>query len=109
MENLTKNNLYRDLNQQEAALLYFFSNHCEPCLSLRPKVEEMIKVRFPKMNLIFIDAEAEPKVSAKYQVFASPTILLFFDGRETKRFSKYISTAELEQAIQRYYDMIFEN
>ena len=109
MGNLTSNDLLKALNQYDAAMVYFFSNHCAPCLSLRPKVEEMIRSEFPKMQLIFVDAETEPQTSAKYQVFSSPTILLFFDGRETKRFSKYISMAELEQTIQRYYNIFFEN
>ena len=107
MENQSVNNPLKNIKEEEATLVYFFSNHCAPCLSLRPKIEEMINAKFPKMKLVFIDAEAHPEISASYQVFASPTILLFFDGRETKRFSKYISTAELEQTVGRYYEMIF--
>ncbi len=109
MENQVKNNLLKDLEKQEATLIYFYSNHCAPCLSLRPKVEEMITSDFQKMGLIFVDSEAHPETAAKYQVFASPTILLYFDGKETKRFSKYISVSELGQSIQRYYDMIFQD
>ncbi len=108
MAEQSTNNPLRNLKDQEAVLVYFFSNHCAPCLSLRPKIEEMINSEFPKMKLIYIDAETHPEISASHQVFGSPTILLYFDGRETKRFSKYISTNELEQTIGRYYQMIFE-
>lgn len=108
MDNHTKDEILKNLHEQEATLLYFFSNHCAPCSTLRPKVSDLIKNKFPKMNFVLIDAEAEPEFSAKYQVFASPTIILFFDGKETRRFSKFISMAELEQSIERYYKMIFE-
>lgn len=108
MKNQTAENPLKHLHEQEAVLVYFFSNHCAPCLSLRPKVEQLIKTEFPRMQLVFIDAEAELGISASYQVFASPTIILFFDGKETKRYSKFISMTELEQSIGRYYKMIFE-
>lgn len=38
---------------------------------------------------------------------ASPTIVVFFDGKETFRVSKYISIEELAGRIKRYYDLIF--
>ena len=109
MKNQIAENPLKYLHKQKATLIYFFSNHCAPCLSLRPKIKEMVKAKFPQMNLVFIDSEAQMEISAKYHVFTSPTILLYFDGKETKRYSKYISISELEQTIRRYYNMIFEN
>ncbi len=32
-----------------------------------------------------------------------------FEGKEYKRFSKYISTDEMYQSIKRVYDLVFEN
>jgi thioredoxin-like negative regulator of GroEL len=100
IQDLIKNN--------DAVLIYFSTNHCAPCVTLRPKVSELLKNKFPKMKMAFIDAESAPQVTGNFNVFSSPTILIFFDGKETKRYSKYISISELEQNIQRYYDMIFE-
>ena len=34
-------------------------------------------------------------------------ILVFFEGKEFRRFSKYVSIAELKDAVDRYYKMIF--
>ncbi len=97
------------IKSNDAVLIYFSTSHCAPCVTLRPKVGELLKNKFPKMKMEFIDAESAPQVTGNFNVFSSPTILVFFDGKETKRYSKYISISELEKSIQRYYDMIFEN
>jgi len=96
--------------QQEAAtILYFYNDNCAPCHSLRPKVIKMVEEEFPKMKLAFINSEKYPELPARYQVFANPTLLLFFDGREFKRESKYISIPQLSEQIERPYKLIFEN
>ena len=96
------------IKSNDAVMIYFSTNQCAPCASLRPKVLNLLKIKFPKMKMEFIDAESAPEITGNFNVFASPTILIFFDGKETKRYSKYISISELDQNIERYYNMIFE-
>jgi thioredoxin 1 len=88
-------------------MIYFFDDGCMPCVSLRPRVEKLMNEKFGKMKLAWINSRAFPELPASRGVFASPVILLFFDGKETKRFSKYISLPELEQSIERHYRMVF--
>jgi len=92
-----------------ATMLYFYNDHCAPCLSLRPKVIQLVEEKFPKINLAFVNAEKYPELPARYQVFSNPTLILFFDGREYRRESKYISIPQLAAEIERPYRMIFEN
>jgi len=103
----TLTDIQQKIEEEPAVLLYFYNDDCPPCLSLRPKVEELIEKSFPQMKLYFANSKKYPEVPANYSVFANPTLITFFDGRETRRFSKYISVSELEQAIERYYEMIF--
>ncbi|HOI88091.1 MAG TPA: thioredoxin family protein [Lentimicrobium sp.] len=96
------------LNRTSAALLlYFYNDSCAPCVALRPKVEELITNRFPRMDHSYINAGLNPALAASNGVFASPAILVFFDGKETFRVSKYVSIDELASRIQRYYNLIF--
>ncbi len=90
-----------------ALLLYFYNDSCAPCVALRPKVEEMINSQFPLMAHSYINSAKFPELSASNGVFASPSIVVFFDGKENFRVSKYISIDELAGRIQRYYDLIF--
>ncbi len=93
----------------EASMLYFYNDNCAPCLSLRPKVIKMIEKHFPKMQLAFINSEKFPELPAQFQVFANPTLIIFFDGHEYRRESKYISIPQLAEEINRPYQLIFEN
>lgn len=101
------NELVKFLNEQTAVIVYFYNDDCPPCISLRPKVEQLIEGTFPKMNMVWVNSKNHPEVPANYNVFANSTILVYFEGKEFKRFSKYISISELEQAIERYYKLVF--
>jgi hypothetical protein len=48
-----------------------------------------------------------PEVAAQNRVFAVPTLLVYFDGREYIRKSRNIGIGELEREIERPYSMIF--
>lgn len=91
-----------------AALIYFYNDSCAPCVALRPKVEQMVNQEFPRMAHSYVNAAQYPALAASNGVFASPTILVFFDGKETFRVSKYISIDELAGRIERYYNLMFD-
>jgi thioredoxin-like negative regulator of GroEL len=91
----------------DALIAYFYSDNCAPCISLRPKVKEMIENDYPKMNLYFINSEKYREVAAEFGIFSNPTLLVFFDRKEYMRKSKYVSISEMKQGIQRLYDMMF--
>ncbi len=105
----TLEQLNEHIRSEEAAMIYFYSDKCAPCISLRPKVYQLVTDRFPKIKLVYVNAEKAPHITAHFGIFANPTLLIYFDGREYKRESKYISIPQLEQEIERPYNMIFEN
>jgi len=96
------------LKEEEPALLAYFSTEaCNVCKVLKPKVAELIESEFPKIKLVYIKSDVLPEVAAQNQVFAVPTILVFFGGREYIRKSRNIGISELEREIDRPYSMIF--
>jgi len=90
----------------QALLVYFYNDDCPPCISLRPKIENMINSSFKKMKLVWVNSKTYPDIPASFNVFANPVILIFFEGKEFRRFSKYVSVLEIEQSIERYYRLI---
>jgi thioredoxin-like negative regulator of GroEL len=94
------------LASKPAVLLYFYSDNCAPCISLRPKVEELLKADFPEMELLLVNSEKHPDITAQFGVFANPTLLLYFDGHEHQRLSKYVGVAQLKEAISRPYSLL---
>ncbi|MCD4665332.1 MAG: thioredoxin family protein [Bacteroidales bacterium] len=99
--------LQSTIKKEKAALAYFYNDDCPPCISLRPKVENLINSEFPEMKISWVNSKNNPEIPAHFGIFANPTILIFFEDKEFKRFSKYMSIAELSKSINRYYNMIF--
>lgn len=89
-------------------LVYFSTQNCCVGEAILPKVEKLIRKSFPKATFLTVDLNFAPKISAHYSVFVEPTILVFYNGKETLRKSRNISIYELETAIKRPYKLIFE-
>ena len=96
------------LKEEEPALLAYFSNEtCNVCKVLKPKVGELIQARFPKIKLVYVQTDKLPEVAAQHQIFAVPTLVIYFEGREYIRKSRNIGIAELEREIDRPYSLFF--
>jgi thiol-disulfide isomerase/thioredoxin len=104
----TFENLNEKLASEMALLLYFSTTSCNVGEALEPKVRSLLENNFPKIKFYKIDLNFNPKIAAKYNAFVEPTILIFFDGKETIRKSRNIGIYELEDAIKRSYKLIFE-
>ena len=97
------------LKEEQAAILaYFSTDACSVCKVLKPKVEEMVTAQFPKMQLVYVKSDVLPDVAAQNSVFTAPTIVVFFDGRETIRKSRAFGVDELQHEVERYYSMLFD-
>ena len=104
---MTPKELELKIKENQGLLVYFKNDFCGPCVALRPKVGDLIQSKFPKMEMVIVDSFENPSLAGKYNVFGNPTILVFFEEREKKKKSKYISMPELEGEIERYYKMVF--
>ena len=93
--------------EEPALLAYFSTENCNICKVLKPKIAELIQTEFPKIKLIYIKSDILPEVAAQNQVFAAPTILVFFEGKEYIRKSRNIGISELQKEIERPYSMMF--
>ncbi len=96
------------LANNEAVLAYFSTEICSVCKVLKPKVSEMITESFPEMKMVYIQSDKLPELAAQNSVFAAPTVVVFFAGRETIRKSRAFGIDELRFEIERPYSMMFE-
>ena len=103
---------YQDFKQllenQDAVLAYFSTDACNVCKVLKPKVQEMIAESFPQMKMVYVQSDKQPELAAQNRVFAAPTVVVFFAGRETIRKSRAFGIDELKAEIQRPYSLLFE-
>jgi thioredoxin 1 len=94
------------IKDKKALILYFYNNHCAPCLALRSKVEKMAKEKFPQISLQYINATNHSCITTHFQIYSSPVILVCFEGKECIRMNKYVSIEDLACRIERYYDLM---
>lgn len=95
------------IDKHPAVIIYFYNTNCSSCNVLKPKVKEMVNSSFPKIFYHEINATEYPSLTSEANVFASPTIIAYFDGKETLRESRFISVSQLGEKIERYYEMLF--
>ena len=100
------NQLKQKIQTEKGIVLYFKNDHCPPCMALRPKVQQLIETKFNKMAFEIVDTVKQPELSNEFNVFSNPTILVFFEGKEYIRKSKYVSISELEKDVSRLYEMV---
>ena len=92
----------------EATLIYFSGENCSVCKVLKPKIEEEIKQNFPKMKICEVQTDLYKELTAYFMVFSLPTILVYFDKKEFKRYGRNISIPIFIEELTRPYNLICE-
>ena len=100
---------YEIARNSTAALFYFSHEGCNVCKSLKPKVLELLSKEFPEVEAYYIDTILHPDIAGQNRVFTNPVIILYFDGREFYRLSRYIGINELREMIRKPYELIFSD
>lgn len=100
--------LENDLKESPAALVFFTTLSCSVAESLEDKVHKSTLKIFPDMLMYIVDIHNNPEIAARFQVFVEPTVLVFFQGKETIRKSRNFSLLELEKELKRYHSLIFD-
>jgi thiol-disulfide isomerase/thioredoxin len=100
--------LDKEIGENDALLVYFSHDECNVCKVLKPKVKELLQDCFPGMKFVYVNVHKQPDEAASKQVFAVPTLLIFFEQKEYFRFGRNISLRELEDAISRPYGFMFD-
>jgi thioredoxin 1 len=81
-------------------VLYFSTPDCAVCHSLRPKIQEMVS-HFADVEFRYVDCTQEKFECGQNQVFAVPTIILFYENRQVKRFSRIFSVEKVQGWIEK--------
>jgi len=93
--------------KHRAVCFYLSTPECSVCKVLKPKVFEMLKDDFPQIHFCYVDLNEAKEIRGQLSVFSVPTILVYFEGKETIRTSRNVHLEELREQIDRYYKTIF--
>ena len=94
------------IRSETGVLLYFSGENCNVCHALRPKFKETFDENFPLIRQIYLDAHENPDISAHYQVFSVPTMIVFLDGREFVREGRNVSMHRMIEQLKRPYEIM---
>jgi len=106
---MTLEKLQETIRTEVGVLLYFSGENCNVCHALRPKFKELFERDFPQITQIYLDAHENPEISAYYQVFSVPTMIVFMDGREFAREGRSVSLHQMREQLNRPYKMMTED
>lgn len=90
-----------------AVAIWFSAPGCGVCSVLRPRIKALFEHEFPRFQWLDVDTAAQPAMAAQHQVFTIPTLLVFLDGREFLRRARNFSPAEVRDALERSYGLLF--
>lgn len=82
---------------EEKAVVDFYANWCGPCKMFAPVFEETSLVE--DYNFVKIDVDKFPEIARKYGVMSIPTIILFENGKEIKRFTGFMPKEEFNKFL----------
>jgi len=105
----TLETIQHTLQNNDAVMLYFSAPGCNVCHALKPKLTEALIAEFPTFIIESIDISETPDIASHFTVFAIPTVLIFFQGREFLRKSRNMSVGEVIESVRRPYDLMAGN
>lgn len=96
------------IEEKTMVAVYFSSESCNVCKTLKPKIIETLSGKFPGVEMVYVDIEKSPVISGQYRVFSIPTIDVYVEGREYARFGRNLMIHEFEQAVRKPYDALLK-
>ena len=99
--------LQSQVHNHPALAILFGAPDCGVCRVFTPKLLAALETRFPRLVIERVDTASQPEAAAQFSVFSIPTLLVFFEGKETLRESRVMSVGEVTHRIQRPYDLLF--
>jgi len=82
---LTSENFFETINTGKT-LVDFFAVWCGPCKMMAPIIEEIANDASVKAVVAKVDIDSERQLAMRYNISCVPTVILFENGVEKKRF-----------------------
>lgn len=103
----TLEGLEQKISDSVPSLVYFSHFQCNVCKVLKPKVRELIENNFPQVMLYYVNTKEHPDMAGQFSVFAVPTIVVFFDGREYIRESRHVNLSTFRERLGKLYRVYY--
>lgn len=73
---------------------------------MKPKVLALLE-KYTGIKSIYVDVDKSQNVAINYNIFTIPGIIVYVDGKESIREARHISIGDIDNRINRYYNLLF--
>ena len=87
------------LNSEKPVLVDFYADWCGPCKMMAPVVEELAEELQGKAKVGKINVDENQDLAMEYNVMSIPSLVIFKEGKEVKRFVGVSDKNELLEEI----------
>lgn len=87
------------LKSDTPVLVDFYAEWCGPCKMMSPILQELKSRLGPRVSILKVDVDKNPRAAQVYNVQGVPTLILFHKGEMKWRQSGVVSVRELEDKI----------
>ncbi len=69
------------LEAEQPVLVYFWATWCQSCKMMSPKMDQMAAENASRYKMVKVDIGENPELAEKYEIMATPTLMLFRPGK----------------------------
>jgi thiol-disulfide isomerase/thioredoxin len=93
------------IQDSDMALIYFTGTQCGACEIIRQKVDKLLG-EYPNIKSGFMNAELHPEITSRFNILSVPQFMVYVYGKETIHEGRNFDFRELNEKINRYYEML---
>lgn len=90
------------INSEKVVLVEFFATWCIHCQHMQPVVEQLEKEMAGKCRIQQLDVDKNQELCDREKIQATPTFILYNNGKEVWRQSGEMPLSELTKNIEQY-------
>ena len=98
MREINEDSLASVFKENETTIVDFFATWCGPCQVLAPVLDDLAK---EVTDVLFVKADVErcPNLISQFSISSVPTIVIFENGKEVRRFIGLQQKSAIRDAI----------